>query len=163
MAEIEEFRAQAALEEQNEEIMRRYFEVLDNGVNKKDLESIFVMVDEIFSDEYICHFATSKINGPKELKELLPLYPTIYGDIQHIIEDNFAKGNMVVTRCTFRAIHKGNFMGVSPTGKQMQCPIIYVHRIEDGKIKEAWIDWDSVYDIMTTQLGMELKPKEAEK
>jgi hypothetical protein len=42
----------------------------------------------------------------------------------------------------------------------MTGPITYVHLIEGGKIKEAWVDWDSLYDIVTAQLGMELKPKE---
>jgi hypothetical protein len=36
-------------------------------------------------------------------------------------------------------------------------------RFEEGKIQESWIDWNSLYNIMTTQLGMELKPKEREK
>jgi predicted ester cyclase len=162
MAELEEFRAQAEVEEQNKEIMRRFFEVVDNGVNKDDVEPIFEMIDEIFSDEYICHFATSKMHGPKELKERIRSYPTIYGDMQHIIEDNFAKGSMVVTRCTVRAIHKGNFIGIPPTGKQMTYPVLYIHRIEDGKIKEAWLDYDSLLNL-AMQLGFELKPKEGEK
>ena len=55
LAELEEFRAQAAVEEQNKEIMNHYFKVLDNGVNNEDFESLDEMVDEIFSDEYICH------------------------------------------------------------------------------------------------------------
>jgi len=162
MAELEKLKAQAEVEEQNKEIMRRVFEVLDNGVNKEDFESIFEMVDEIFSDEYICHFATSKIHGPKEYKERLRLYPTIFEDMKHIIEDNFAKGNMVVTRCTFRAILKGNFMGIPPTGNQITYPVLYIHCIEDGKIKEAWIDYDSLFNL-AMQLGMELVPKEGKK
>jgi hypothetical protein len=40
--------------------------------------------------------------------------------------------------------------------------VLYIHRIEDGKIKEAWIDYDSLFSLVM-QLGMELKPKEGEK
>jgi hypothetical protein len=36
-------------------------------------------------------------------------------------------------------------------------------RVEEGKIQESWIDWGSLYNIISTQLGMELKPKEGEK
>jgi hypothetical protein len=32
------------------------------------------------------------------------------------------------------------------------------NRFQNGKVKEAWSDWDSLFYLMQ-QLGMELKPK----
>ena len=40
-------------------------------------------------------------------------------------------------------------------------PVLYIHRIEDGKIKEAWDDYDSLFSL-AMQLGMELRPREKE-
>ena len=155
MAELEEFKAQAEVEEQNKALMKRWFEEVDKG----DIESIFALVDEIFSDDYISHGADYEMHSPKELKEHITSSQSTYSYKLHIIEDNFAEGNMVATRCTFRANHKGEFMGIPPTGKQITFPVLYIHRIEDGKIKEAWIDYDSLFSLVM-QLGMELKPKE---
>lgn len=50
-------------------------------------------------------------------------------------------------------------MDVAATGKQVSYPVQIIYRFQDGKAKEAWSDWDSLYDLMR-QLGMELKPKE---
>ena len=133
MAELEEFKAQKAVEEQNKALMVRWFMEVDRG----DMESIFALVDEIFSDDYISHGADYEMHSLKDLKEHVTSSQNIYADMQHIIEDNFAEGNMVATRCTFRATHKGEFMGIPPTGKQITFPVLYIHRIEDGKIKEA--------------------------
>jgi predicted ester cyclase len=136
MAELEAFKAQAEVEEANKAIMKRWFEEVDKG----DIESIFALVDEIFSDDYISHGADYEMHSLKDLKEHITSSQNTYSDMQHIIGDNFAEGNMVATRCTFRATHKGEFMGIPPTGKQITFPVLYIHRIEDGKIKEA-IDW----------------------
>jgi len=158
MAELEAMKAQAEVEEQNKALVERWFEEVDNV----DIESIFALVDQIFPDDYISHGADYGLHGPKGLKEHITSSQNSFSDMQHIIEDNFAEGNMVATRCTFRATQKGEFMGIPPTGKQITFPVLYIHRIEDGKIKEAWIDYDSLLSL-AMQLGMELKPKETEK
>jgi predicted ester cyclase len=39
--------------------------------------------------------------------------------------------------------HRGVFMGIPPTGKQVTVPGIHIWRIKDGKIVEHWgeSDW----------------------
>ena len=156
MAELEEMKAQAEIEEQNKALVKRWFEEVDKG----DIESIFALVDQIFPDDYISHGADYEMHGPKDLKEHITSSQNSFSDMQHIIGNNFAEENMVATQCTFRATHKGEYMGIPPTGKQITFPVLYIHRIEDGKIKEAWIDYDSLLSL-AMQLGMELKPKKA--
>jgi hypothetical protein len=55
MAELEEFKAQKALEEANKALVMRYFGAVESG----DLEA----VKEIFSPDFILHHTTDKI-GP---------------------------------------------------------------------------------------------------
>jgi len=69
----------------------------------------------------------------------------------------------VVSKGYFQATQKGEFLGISASGKQISSTVFYITRIEDGKMKECWMDWDSLYNLITTQLAMELKPKEEEK
>ena len=157
MAELEAMKAQAKVEEQNKAIVERWFTEGDKGK-----EQSLALIDELIANDYVCHFASSEINGPEGTKEHVNQASLIFSNMQHIIKDNLAEGNIVTTRCVFRAIHSGDFMGISGTGKQLEVPIVYIHRIEDGKIKECWIDWDSLLTL-TMQLGMELKPKEGEK
>jgi hypothetical protein len=35
-------------------------------------------------------------------------------------------------------------LGRGPTGQQIECPVMYIHRFADDKIQEAWLDWDSI-------------------
>ena len=119
-------------------------------------------MDEIFAPDCIAHSATSEEHGIDTVKEHITFAFETFGDMRHSIEEMIAEGNTVSVRCTFQARHKGNFMGVPATGKQLSCPMLYIFRFEDSKIKEDWIDSDSLLSL-TMQLGMELKPKEAEK
>jgi predicted ester cyclase len=158
MAELEKFKAQAEVEEQNIEIVKRYFE----GVDKGDIESLHALVDEIFAPDCIAHSATSEEQGIDAVKEHITFAYETFGEMIHNIEEIIAERNMVSVRCTFQATHKGEFMGVSATGKQLSFPMLYIFRVAEGKIQEDWIDWDSSLSLMM-QLDMELKPKEVEK
>jgi len=155
MAELEAMKAQAEVEEQNKEIVRRYFEEVD----KRDVNSMFALVDEIFAPDCIAHSATSEEHGIDAVKEHITFAFETFEEMKHNIEEMIAEGNMVSVRCTFQTTHKGDFMGVPATGKQLSCPMLYIFRFEDGKIKEDWIDSDALLSL-TMQLGMELKPKE---
>jgi predicted ester cyclase len=52
-------------------------------------------------------------------------------------------------------------MGISPTGNEIAIGVIFICRIIEGKIVEVWGEADLLG--LMQQLGMELKPKEAEK
>jgi predicted ester cyclase len=63
-----------------------------------------------------------------------------------------AEGDKVVTRYTARFTHKGAFMGIPPTGKQIVARGVEINRIKDGKIVETW-DFMDYLGVMT-QLGV---------
>jgi len=67
----------------------------------------------------------------------------------------------VVARITLRMTHKGEFMGIAPTGNDVAFGDLVIMRVEEGKIVEIWAQLDYLW--MYQQLGMELKPKESEK
>jgi len=84
-----------------------------------------------------------------------------FPDMYHRIEDIIAKGDRVIVRTTNRGTHKGEIMGVPPSGKEIVYSVIDICRFENGKIVEEWVEFDSLG--LMQQLGMELKPKEGEK
>jgi predicted ester cyclase len=61
-----------------------------------------------------------------------------FPDVTSTIEDLIAEGDKVVARWRSRATHRGNYMGLAPTGKEVQFMGISVYRIEEGKIAESW-------------------------
>ena len=54
------------------------------------------------------------------------------------IDDLIAEGDKVVVRSTFSGTHKGEFMGITPTGKKITTTAINIYRITDGKLIEEW-------------------------
>jgi len=69
-----------------------------------------------------------------------------------IAEDMIAEGDKVVLRSTFRGTHKGDLMGIAPTGKQVTMPLILIYRIADDKIVEHWMQADALG--LLQQLGV---------
>jgi predicted ester cyclase len=54
------------------------------------------------------------------------------------VEDLIAEGDKVVARWRSRATHQGDYMGIPPTGKEVEFTGISFYRIEEGKIAESW-------------------------
>ena len=61
-----------------------------------------------------------------------------FPDVVSTIEDLIAEGDKVVARWRARATHQGEYMGIPPTGKEVEFTGISVYRIEAGKIAESW-------------------------
>jgi predicted ester cyclase len=59
-------------------------------------------------------------------------------------EDIIAEGDKVAIRWSWRGIHKGEYMGIAPTGKQVTMTGISILRIVGGKIVEEWGESDNL-------------------
>jgi predicted ester cyclase len=49
-----------------------------------------------------------------------------------------AEGDKVVARNTVTGTHRGEYMGIAPTGKSVTYNEILVFRMADGRIAETW-------------------------
>jgi predicted ester cyclase len=132
----------------NRRLIRRYFEVVDRGPLAKAVE----LVDECVAEEYVAHMAGVTLRGRDALKGHLKSAYAAFSDMQHLVEDEIGERDKVVTRVCFRAIQNGPFAGIAASGRRIECPIIYIHRLARGRIHEAWLDWDSLF-VMARQLG----------
>ena len=155
MAELEEFRAQAKVEEQNIQTIKRFFTSED-----LEAEEMYAVMDELLALDFLAHSFSGDIRGAEGMKKYMETNAKIFSDMKHTIEDIFARADKVVARCRFNATQTQDFMGISPKGNKIDISAIYIFRVEDGKIKEEWVEAD--FKGMVEQLGMELKPKEGE-
>ncbi len=67
-----------------------------------------------------------------------------FPDVVSTIEDLIAEGDKVVARWRARATHQGTYMGIPPTGKEVEFTGISVYRIEAGRIAESWNEEDEL-------------------
>ncbi len=150
IAELEEFKAQAEVEEQNIALVTRHYEAWNSG----DVEAI----KEIFSPDYIYHSLSGQDFSLEQTIEWLKPQMAAYPDRIFRVEDILTKGDKVVSRYIFKGTHEGDIEGIPATGKKFEITGIEIWRVENGKIVESW----DVHDILSfyQQLGMELKLKE---
>jgi len=107
--------------EENKALVRREQEELWNHTGNLDA------AEELFAPAY----AEAARQEAADFRQGFP-------DVVSTIEDLIAEGDKVVARWTSQATHQGDYMGVPPTGKQVEFTGISVYRIEGGKIAESW-------------------------
>jgi predicted ester cyclase len=83
-----------------------------------------------------------------------------FPDLESTIEDLIAERDKVVAHWRAQATHRGEYMGIPPTGNRVNFTGISIYRIEGGKIAESW----GVSDLlgMMQQLGAVGGPGEAQ-
>jgi predicted SnoaL-like aldol condensation-catalyzing enzyme len=119
---------------ENKEFVIRYLNALSG---KPKPES---MLREYLDDEELIeHILASEISFP---------------EYELIAEDILAEGDLVAIRGRLVGIHKGDFMGIPPTGRKIDLELFVNYRIANGKIVDHWMILDSA--VMMEQLGVEL-------
>jgi steroid delta-isomerase-like uncharacterized protein len=155
MAELEGFRAQAEVEEQNKEIVIRFYEELDNG----NIENVV----EFFAPNFLWYEPSNSPTplSKEEAHEHLKMFYEVFPKWQRKIEEIITEGNKVITRTIDSTTHEREFRGIPATGNKVEFGVIVIYSIDNGKIVEMREELDELGAMM--QLGMELKPKEGEK
>ena len=133
-----------SIEEQNKATERRIVEALNQGN--------LGIIDELFTPNYVYHLGAMEVRGRAAFKQFMQTALAAFPDFEMIVEDMIADGDKVVTRWVNRATHKGEFMGIPPTGKKVDFPGLLMARFKDGREVEAWDMADSL--TMLQQLGV---------
>jgi predicted ester cyclase len=131
--------------EDNKALVRRFYEEVFNQRN-------LALVDELCTTTHMFHNPPTTLHGREEFKQLLSLYTRAFPDARFTIEDQIAEGNMVASRYTFHGTHRGELMGIAPTGKPVTVTGITINRIAGGKSEEGWLNFDALG--MLQQLGV---------
>jgi steroid delta-isomerase-like uncharacterized protein len=128
---------------ENTAIVQRVFDCW----NKRD----FSVITELFPDSIYHSSVTGELKGEayrRYFTALLDAFP----DGRLTVNDQIGEGEKVAVRWKFTGTHKGELMGLAPTGKQVSMTGISIIRIANGKIAEAWEEWDNLG--MMQQLGL---------
>ena len=152
MAELEEFKAQAAVEEQNIAIVKRLIEELNKG-NPEIIEDVYAPDSVFYSPS-----SSPKPLSRDELIEFAKMNFKAVPDLNYSIEEIFSVENKVIVRFIVTGTHEGEFQGIPATGNQVKVSSIIIYSLKDEKIVEEREDAD--YLGLWIQLGFELKPEE---
>ncbi len=122
--------------EENKALDRRWFEEAWNQGNVASYE-------ELASPDLVVHNSPPGITGDFEgIKQAISIHRTGFPDMHFEVEDQLAEGDKVVSRCTLTGTHRGEWVGIPPTGKRVSIETITIQRYRGGKMAEAWLAMD---------------------
>jgi steroid delta-isomerase-like uncharacterized protein len=117
--------------EANKAVIRHY----KTGIlNERDLDAL----DEVVGEDYMDHSAFPHQGPGREgLKtRIATLWHAL--DPQWTIHDMIAEGDKVVIRWSHTGTHRGEFLGIPPSGRPFTLGGIDIYRLSDGLMVEHW-------------------------
>jgi predicted ester cyclase len=123
--------------EENKAIMRRWWAEFWNQGDDS-------LVEELVAPNFSNHPAGNVIpaKDPETLRnQVISWRATFPG--QMTVDSLIAEGDLVAARLTWRGVHKGEFMGIPPTGNPIELTLMAFERFdENGKMAQGWGEFD---------------------
>ena len=142
------------MSEANIETSRR---VIEEAFGEGRLE----ILGEVCADDFVDHDPIQGERGLDGVKETIRGYRDAFPDLSFTVDDIFESGDRVVIRWTAQGTFENEFMGQEPTHEKGD-PVrgIGIDRFDsDGRIVEAWAQWDVL--TFMRQIGLLEAPAEA--
>jgi len=95
---------------------------------------------ELVADDFVEHDELPGLPPTKEgMLEYFGILLSAFPDMQLVVEDLIAADTKTVARVTVTGTHKGEFMGVPPTGNRCEIQLIDIMAFDDdGLVAEHW-------------------------
>jgi steroid delta-isomerase-like uncharacterized protein len=119
--------------EQNKNLIRRFFDEMWNPWN-------FAKADELLAPEIKFRGTLgAELNGRDAFRAYMRQVRAAFPDFHNTILELTAENDRVVARTFYRGTHRGEILGVAPTGKAISYAGAAFFRIADGKVIEGWV------------------------
>ncbi|MDP7559258.1 MAG: ester cyclase [Planctomycetota bacterium] len=104
------------------------------------------VIDELVATDFVDHNPMPGIApGIEGVKQTAAIHSAAFPDLVEIaFHDMIAEGDKVVVRWTVTGTHRGEMLGIPPTGKQVTLTGVDIFRIVDGKLVELWVNSDQL-------------------
>ena len=137
------------MSETNKALMRRWFEEVWNQ-GRADA------IGELMADDCVIHgladASGNPVRGAEAFRDFHRQFRGAFPNMNVTVADVISEGDRVVARCDVRGKHSGDHLGFKATNNPVQFTGIAITRIENGKIAEAWNEFD--FTEMNKQLGL---------
>jgi steroid delta-isomerase-like uncharacterized protein len=127
-----ECREQPVSAKENKALLRRYMKEVWEEQNPAAVDDFLAPNDRRHRS------ATTEPLTRDGQKRLLVQFRAVFPDIQITVEEVIAEDDRIAFRSTMRGTHRGEFLGIPPTGKQVTVGLVDVIHIESGKFAEQW-------------------------
>jgi steroid delta-isomerase-like uncharacterized protein len=121
----------------NKELVLSFYAAIDAG----DLAAMDTLVAENYIDHSRPPFPDLP-PGRAGLKRAFEIFQKATPG-HHVIEDQIAEGDKVVTRLRGVGKHEGEIFGIPASGNDLDVKAVAIHRIENGQLAEHWSAMDT--------------------
>lgn len=107
--------------------------------------------DELIAADVTLRHPQVTLQGREAYKQSMAGFRRAFPDLHFLIEDQVSQQDKVLVRWTLSGTQSGEFQGHPPTGRRISIAGMSLFRIEQGKIREIWVNMDRLG--MQEQLG----------
>lgn len=133
------------MSDRNRTVAQRFVEeIWNNG----DLSSAPELLDSEF---YMRTNQIEPVRGVEALSGVVGGLRAAFPEGRFAIDEEIAGDNAIVHRWTFRGVHRGEWIGIQGTGKQVEVTGTATSHFREGKMSEHFADWDALG--MMQQIG----------
>jgi steroid delta-isomerase-like uncharacterized protein len=117
----------------NKALIQRYLEIWNTGN--------LTLIDELLTPDVVCRFyGLAEVHGLEAFKQMAPYWKAAFPDFLFTIETIIAEDNLVAMHGSWSGTHRGEYLGIPATGKQITETGTRFYHIKEGKIAEMWGD-----------------------
>ncbi len=133
---------------------------MNKNTTRRMVEEVFnkgklSVIQEICLPNVLLHdpiVPNGEVRGQDGFSQYVSIFRTAFPDLNLTIEDQIVQGDEVVTRYIARGTHRGDLMGIAPTGKKVTVTGMVLDRYSHGKLIESWNQTDNLG--LMQQLGV---------
>ena len=109
--------------------------------------------DEVVAEDANDHLPPPGLPPGREgYKQFVTMLHAAFPDIHYTVNEEVAEGDTMMHHTTAHGTHKGEFLGIAPTGKQIAWDEMHILRFANGKAVEHWGNVDQLSILQ--QLGV---------
>ncbi len=117
----------------------------------------FALFEELFADDFVDHTPQPGTTADKDgVRVLYHRLREAFPDFRPEIHWQTVDGDLVTTYKTYHGTHRGEFLGIPPTGATVRIDTVDAMRVRDGRIVEHWGVAD-LYSVLR-QTGARVEP-----
>ncbi len=124
------------ISDHNKSLVRRWVTELWNKGN-------LTAASEIFASTYVHRTPVTTFSDLAAFLQMISTFRIGVPDVQVAIQDLVAEDDKLVFRWQLTGTHRGPLFGLAPTHRAISQSGITIQRVENGKIVEAWAEFNA--------------------
>jgi predicted ester cyclase len=125
--------------EENEALVRRFYQEAVNSANPEAIDQ-FIVPTVVDHELGLSGTPDGAEAWKADLRSFLEGFPDLTFAVDWMVSDR----DMVVARVTITGTHRGEWVGINPTGKRVAFTATEAFRISGGKVVEYWGNTDTM-------------------